>query len=305
MHALLLAALVSVLASGPGPGPGDGARCEVIAHRGASAYLPEHTLEAYALAYGQGADMIEPDVVLTRDGVAVCSHDVTVPNTALMGERFPGRAREDGEWYFADFTLDELRCVGQSPGRGGDTLRGLQLATFDECLALVGRLNETTGRRVGVIPEPKRPAFHREEGLAIEPVVVETLGRYGYTDRDHAAIIQCFELDALKLMRGSLGCELRMIYLCGDPVSDGTLDEVASFADGIGPSWKLVEAEEGGPGKDPDLIARALARGLSVYAYTFGSDTDRQQRFIAMGITGMFTNNPDIGRRVVDGAPTR
>lgn len=298
---LFVTALSPALAEDPSP---EGTpRCEVIAHRGASAYLPEHTLEAYALAYGQGADMIEPDVVLTRDGVAVCSHDVTVPNKALMGERFPDRAREDGEWYFADFTLEELRCVGQSPGRGGETLPGLQLATLDACLALVGRLNEKTGRSVGVIPEPKRPSFHRAEGLPIEPVLARVLAEHGYTDRGDLAVIQCFELDSLKLTRDSLGCDLRLVYLCGgdQPISDETLDEVASFADGIGPSWKLIESDEGGDGVDPRLVERALGRGLLVYPYTFGTDTERQRRFVEMGVTGIFTNNPDVSRRVVDG----
>ncbi|WP_416374910.1 glycerophosphodiester phosphodiesterase family protein, partial [Methanothrix soehngenii] len=81
----------------------------VIAHRGASGYLPEHTLEAYALAYGMGADYVEPDLVLTKDGVFICLHDIHLESTTNVEEVFPDRAREDGRWYAADFTLSEIK----------------------------------------------------------------------------------------------------------------------------------------------------------------------------------------------------
>lgn len=277
--------------------------CLVIAHRGASAYLPEHTLAAYALAYGQGADVIEPDVVMTADGRLVCSHDTTVSNRGAMERVFPGRAREDGEWYYIDFTLEELRSLGESPGRDGERVKGLRIATLGECLSLVGELNSKTGRDVGVIPEPKRPAWHREQGMDIAAALVSELSEAGYVRRADNAVVQCFELAALRRMREELGCDLRLVYLCGDPVPDGVLDEVAAFADGIGPSFKLVETEEGGAGEDPTLIERALARGLGVYAYTFGTDRARQRRFIERGVTGLFTNNPDVTRGVVDSVP--
>lgn len=274
--------------------------CLVIAHRGASAYLPEHTLAAYALAYGQGADFIEPDVVMTADGRLVCSHDTTVSNRAVMERVFPGRVREDGEWYYMDFTLEELRSLDESPGRGGERVPGLRIATLGECLTLVGELNAKTGRDVGVIPEPKRPAWHREQGMDLAASLVSALSGAGYVHRGDSAVVQCFELAALRRMREELGCELRLVYLCGDPVPDGVLDEVASFADGIGPSFKLIETEEGGAGEDPTLIERALGRGLGVYAYTFGTDRARQRRFVERGVSGLFTNNPDITRGVVD-----
>lgn len=292
------------VAVGWASGGGSGERaCLVIAHRGASAYLPEHTLAAYALAYGQGADVIEPDVVMTADGRLVCSHDTTVSNRGAMERAFPGRAREDGEWYYIDFTLEELRSLGESPGRGGERVEGLRMATLGECLALVGELNRRTGREVGVIPEPKRPAWHLEQGMDLAAALVSELSEAGYVNRSDNAVVQCFELAALRRMRGELGCDLRLVYLCGDPVSDGVLDEVASFADGIGPSFKLVETEEGGAGEDPMLIERALARGLGVYAYTFGTDRARQRRFVERGVSGLFTNNPDITRGVVDSVP--
>lgn len=284
-------------------GEPDERACLVIAHRGASAYLPEHTLAAYALAYGQGADVIEPDVVMTADGRLVCSHDTTVSNRAAMERVFPGRAREDGEWYFIDFTLEELRSLGESPGRDGERVPGLGVATLGGCLKLVAELNAKTGRNVGVIPEPKQPAWHREQGIDLLAALVLELSEAGYVQRADNAVVQCFELAALRRMRGELGCDLRLVYLSGDPVPDSVLDEVAAFADGIGPSFKLVETEEGRAGEDPTLIERALARGLGVYAYTFGTDRARQQRFVERGVSGLFTNNPDITRGVVDSAP--
>lgn len=275
-------------------------RCLVIAHRGASAYLPEHTLESYALAYGQGADMIEPDVVLTADGVLVCSHDITVPNRDAMQRVFPDRARDDGEWYFLDFTVAELRSLGESPGRHGERLPGLRVATFGECVAFVQELNRRTGREVGVIPEPKRPAWHLEQGSDLAGALVHALHSAGYRGRYAAAVVQCFELDSLRRMRDELACDLPMVYLTGEPLTDDQLDEVAVFAQGIGPSFKLIETEDGEPGEDPTLIDRALARNLAIYPYTFNADLTRQRRFVDRGVTGLFTNNPDVTRGVVD-----
>ena len=95
----------------------------MIAHRGASGYLPEHTLEAYALAYAQGADLIEPDVVLSRDGVLVCNHDIHMGQTTDVAKQFPDRARADGRYYFIDFTVAELKTLAvkrpQRRGRAG------------------------------------------------------------------------------------------------------------------------------------------------------------------------------------------
>lgn len=262
----------------------------VIAHRGASAYLPEHTLEAYTLAYAQGADVIEPDVVLTRDNVLICCHDLTITNTHAARTMYPDRAREDGEWYVIDFTLDELRALGDTIGRNETGVEGTSVCTLDEMIGLVRHLNEVSGRDVGIIPEPKSPAFHRDEGLPIEPVLVETLRRHGYVSRGDDAIIQCFDLQSLQRMREMT--DLRLVYLFSEPVDDDVLDEVAAFADGIGPSRKLIEDEAGPIG---DLIERARARDLAIYPWTFGADEAMTSRFFNYGVDGLFTDNPDIG----------
>lgn len=263
----------------------------VIAHRGASAALPEHTLEAYTLAHAQGADFVEPDVVLTKDNVLVCCHDLTVTNEAAMRALYPDRSREDGKWYVIDFTLAELRATGDTIGRNEMDIEGTSIATLDEMIALIQRLNEVTGREVGIIPEPKSPTFHREEGLPIEPVLTETLHAHGYATRQDRAIIQCFDLASLERMREMT--DLRLVFLFSDPVEDEVLDDVATFADGIGPSRKLIIDE--GVVIDTHLIGRAQSRSLTVYPWTFGSDAALTARFFDLGVDGLFTDNPDVG----------
>lgn len=273
----------------------------IIAHRGASGNLAEHTIASYTLAYGMGADVIEPDVVLTRDAVAVCSHDLTVHDEraiAMLVERFPERRRDDGKFYLIDFDLAELRALGRPLGRNADRAPGQGLVTFDEMIDLVRRLNTDTGRSVAIVPEAKSPSFHRDNGRPIEPLLVEALARHGYTRRTDGAIIQCFELDALKRMRRELGCDLPMVYLAGDPISDEVLDDVASFADAIGPSRRLIEEDDGTPGKQPDLFEKARARGLGIYVWTFARDEALTRKFLRMpGVTGIFTDCPDVGVR--------
>lgn len=267
----------------------------MIAHRGASGHLPEHTLEAYALAIGMGADAIEPDVVLTRDGVAVCSHDITVSNTGVMREMFPERARADGKWYLIDFDLHELRGLGQSVGRAGETLPGLSIATLDECLALVQRLSASTGRTIAVVPEAKDPAFHRSSGMRVEHELVRVLNNRGYTRRTDPAFVQCFDLETLRNIRHEFGCELRLVYLSGQVFSDDTLRDVAGFADAIGPKRTLIVKDDGSPGEQPDLIESAHALGLKVYPYTFQKDRAMIRRFgHQLGADGVFADFPDV-----------
>lgn len=272
--------------------------CLVIAHRGASGYLPEHTLEAYSLAYGMNADVIEPDVVLTRDGVLICSHDVTIHHTAVMKEKFPERCREDGKWYFIDFDLAELRTIDMPLGRNAAGAHGMQSATLDEMILLIKRLNAATGRDVKIVPEAKAPSFHRKAGMPMERVLVETLARHGYTERTGGAIIQCFELESLRTIRHELKCDLPLVYLFSEPVTNAVLDEIATFVDGVGPSRKMIEGDGKKAPIQPDIIEQARSRGLGVYIYTFGNDEATTRKFMHMpGVTGVFTDYPDVGVR--------
>ena len=147
----------------------------VIAHRGASGYLPEHTLEAKALAFGLGADYLEQDVVATRDAELVVLHDPYLDDVTDVAARFPGRRREDGRHYAIDFDLVELRQLAVSerrrsgsrdarfPARFPPETAIFRIATLEEELALIAGLNRSMGRSVGIYPEIKDPQWHREQ----------------------------------------------------------------------------------------------------------------------------------------------
>jgi glycerophosphoryl diester phosphodiesterase len=274
----------------------------VIAHRGASGYLPEHTLEAYALAYAQGADVIEPDVVLSRDGVLVCNHDIHMHDTTNVAELFPDRRRPDGRYYFIDFTLAELKTLSIK-GRRDAPEPGYQIPTLAEMLTMVRRLNERTGRTVATIPEPKNPAWHREAGQPIEAKLIEQYAALGMTRRTDPVIVQCFELEALRRIRHELKSELRLVYLMGGKIEDRTLDELATFADGIGPATKLI-APDGDATTDSELVRKAHERGLKVYPYTFGKDEAETRRFLwGFGVDGVFSDFPDVAVRARAAGP--
>ena len=162
----------------------------VIGHRGASGYLPEHTLESYALAHGQGADYIEPDLVRTKDGAFICLHDIYLDATTDVATAFPGRARADGRYYAADFTLEEVRRMRVHERLDRRFPRGVSrfsVPTFEEMIELVAGLNRTTGRRAGIYPELKQPAFHRAAGMPMEEAFLEIVRRHGVGGPDAPA----------------------------------------------------------------------------------------------------------------------
>ena len=277
----------------------------VIAHRGASGYLPEHTLEAYAYAHALGADYIEPDVVLTKDKVFICLHDIHLEATTNVEEVFPDRHREDGKWYAADFTLDEIKrlCVHERfEGRFPKEGPRLEVPTFDEFLQLIQGLNASTGRAAGIYPELKQPGFHRAAGLPMEEAFLTILARYGYTGPNAKIFVQCFEPACLQRMRSELESELPQIQVMGSGedaaamLSEDGLKHIATYAQGIGPAKSAVE-------KDPAIIARAHAAGLLVHVYTFRADNvpatykgfegEVRTFFHKFGIDGLWTDYPD------------
>ena len=278
--ASMAGALLFALSAWPGS-----ACIEVIAHRGASGYLSEHTLPAYALGYGQGAHWIEPDVVLTADGVPIALHDTTLDRTTNVAETFAGRAREDGLHYAADLTyaeISQLRVVEARPGRFPyATFRVPRLA---DVLELVQGLNRTTGRRVGIYPELKSPAT--QPALAAKALRV-------LEGADLPVYLQSFDAEAL----AALDTELPRIQLvdAGDPIADAALDAMAEYAVGIGAFKDMLF-------RDPSLTARAQAAGLAVHAYTLradqiGSAFDSLEAEVAalaaLGVDALFTDHPD------------
>lgn len=283
----------------------------VIAHRGASGYLPEHTLEAYALAYGMGADYIEPDLVRTKDGAFISLHDIHLEGTTDVETRFPDRAREDGRWYAADFTLEEiktLRVHERLPNRFPVGKSKFEVPTFEEVIELVQGLNQGTSRDVGLYPELKQPSFHKKEGLPMEEAFLKIVRQYGYQGPHARIFVQCFEHKTLEALRNEFGCQLPQVALISDsPIfakamrAEG-LAEIATYAEGIGPNKNIIE-------KDPDLVKRAHTAGLVVHPYTVRRDmlpgkyANTQEElgtlFFRYGVDGLFTDCPDDAVKIL------
>lgn len=305
----------------------------VIAHRGASGYLPEHTLEAKALAYAQGADYLEQDVIFTRDAVAIVMHDLVLDETTDVREVFPGRARADGHWYVIDFdwaelqrlTVHERRAPGATtPARAGrypGTGVRFRLHTLDEELEFIAGLNATLGARTGhvagVYTEVKSPAFHRAAGIDASMLVLAALARHGYTRRSDRAFVQCFDFAELKRMRTELRSDLPLVQLIGENAwgeSDTDYDhlrtaaglrEVAAVADGIGPWIPQVLQLAAGQPRPTGLVDAAHALGLVVHPYTLRADelppgvpdfAALVAALRAAGIDGAFSDFPDLLR---------
>ncbi|MEN3943771.1 glycerophosphodiester phosphodiesterase [Prosthecobacter sp. SYSU 5D2] len=316
-YLLVLATTLPLMAQEPSP--------LVIAHRGASGYLPEHTLEAKAMAHAMGAPSIEQDVVLTKDDVPVVLHDIHVDTISDVATRFPGRQREDGRFYALDFTLAELKQLRVTerfnaktglqvfPQRFPLNRSTFQIPTLEEELQLIQGLNQSTGRQAGIYPEIKQPAWHRKEGHDISRIVLPILEKYGYKGREDACYVQCFEYEEVKRIRQELGWKGRLIMLMGAGAkgSDGTdfaylrspegLKELKLVADGIGPA---IGSIIGTDRHITSLVKDAHAAGLKVHPYTLR--TDELPKFATSPgdlmdllfnqakVDGLFTDFPDV-----------
>jgi glycerophosphoryl diester phosphodiesterase len=206
----------------------------VIAHRGASGYLPEHTLESKVMAFAQGADFIEQDVVMTQDDQLIVFHDLTLERTTDVANQFPDRLREDGSYYVIDFTLQELRrlqvtegfrtvdgaSIANYPARFPIQTSRFGIHTLQEELELIQGLNHSTGKNVGIYPELKSPWFHHQHGKDIASGVLQVLKNYGYVNRDSKVFLQSF--DYVELVRvhdellPALGMDLPLVQLIAD-----------------------------------------------------------------------------------------
>ncbi len=301
----------------------------VIAHRGASGYLPEHTLVAKALAHGLGADYIEQDVVATRDGALIVLHDISLDLVTDVAERFPERRRDDGHFYVIDFVLDELRDLGimerrredddvaQFPGRFPRESMRFPIATLEEELTLIQGLNKSTGRTAGIYPEIKDPAWHLTHGIDLSHMLLTTLERFGYTSADDDVFVQSFDAEELRRVRERLGSRLKLTQLLDsrDDTSAAALGRIADYADGLGlPYQQLIDAPVG-PSTQLRVSAlrEALANvGLAVHPYTlradslppFAPDFVELLRFLFEDakVEGLFCDHPDLAVKVRDGS---
>jgi glycerophosphoryl diester phosphodiesterase len=311
----------------------------VIAHRGAAAYLPEHSLEAKAMAHAMGADFLEQDVVLTRDGQAIVLHDLYLEDVTDVARRFPDRARADGRWYAIDFSLAEIRSLrlherldlatGQPvfPERFPAEADLFRIHTLEEELSLIRGLNRSTGRTAGIYVELKHPAWHIAEGLDAVPVLMRELDRAGYRGPEDRVYIQCFEPDTLKRLRNEIGTRIPLIQLIGEndwspedlPVdfermrTPEGLAAVTGYARGIGPWVGQIHQglDDTGAHRTTRLVADAHAAGLLVHPYTLRRDAlpegfedfDALLRFflVDQGVDGVFTDHPDLAVRLRNG----
>jgi glycerophosphoryl diester phosphodiesterase len=305
----------------------------IIAHRGASAYLPEHTLPAKAMAYALGADFLEQDVVASRDDQLIVLHDIHIDRVSNVADVFPGRHRPDGRYYVRDFDLAELRrlCIWERftgtdsaiavfPQRFPARYGHFQIATLEDELQLVQGLNRATGRTVGIYPELKLPQWHRDEGVDCAALLLDLLAGYGYQGPDDPVFVQCFDFAELVRLREKFDCRLRLIQLIGENEwgesatdyeflkSVEGLTDVAKYAYGIGPWVEQLYtlAPIDGHALSTGMVLRAHAAGLRVHPYTFRADEVGAgfASFAAMvhwfvdtlQIDGLFTDFPDLAR---------
>jgi glycerophosphoryl diester phosphodiesterase len=299
-------------------------RIIVIAHRGASGERPEHTLASYRLAVEQGADFIEPDLVMTRDGVLIARHENEIGGTTDVASHpeFAARRRTqviDGEsmdgWFTEDFTLAEIKTL-----RARERLPALRPAntaydgrfevpTFDEIMQLARSANQgrPAGARIGVYPETKHPAHFTSIGLPLEAPLLDSLARHGYADSGSPVFIQSFDPANLRLLRGMT--RLPLVQLRENHLGD--LQDIAGYADAIGIDKDLA---------GEDIVRDAHALNLKVHVWTFraenaflpaalrsggpesahGDLAAEIERYLRRGIDGFFTDFPAQGVRVRD-----
>lgn len=296
----------------------------VIAHRGASGERPEHTLESYGLAIEEGADYIEPDLVMTRDGVLIARHENEIGGTTDVAQHpeFASRRRTqfiDGEsmtgWFTEDFTLSEIKRLWarerlpELRPQNREFDGRFKVPTFDEIMQLVMGANGHAGRYrpVGVYPETKHPAHFAALGLPLELALLDTLRRYDYAKAGSPVFIQSFDPRNLQQLRTMT--KLPLVQLLENALRDP--GSIAQYADAIGIAKVLAT---------PEAVRAAHAAKLQVHVWTFRAENEflprdlqigaapaahgnleaEIRRYLERGIDGFFTDFPAVGVRVRD-----
>ncbi|WP_435273473.1 glycerophosphodiester phosphodiesterase [Streptomyces parvulus] len=335
---------------GHGGGVGDLPVPTVIGHRGASGYRPEHTFGSYELALDMGADIVEAgDLVPTRDGHLVCRHEPEIGGTTDVAghPEFADRKRTkllDGVsttgWFTEDFTLAELKTLRATEripaNRPHNSLYDgrWEIPTFEEVLRWQNEQTRRRGRQVWIYPELKHPTYFRKLGLGTEERLARLLRKYGKDRGNSPVIVQSFEPTSIQRMNRLVGNPLAVLLSgantrpwdfveTGDPrttadlVTPKGLREIASYAQGIGPTLDLIiPRDSGGRLTEPTTLVRDAHRaGLVLHPYTMrnenpflpaefrkGTDPDAYgdafgafRTYFATGIDGIFTDNPDTG----------
>jgi glycerophosphoryl diester phosphodiesterase len=294
----------------------------VIAHRGASGALPEHTLEAYLRALNDGADCIEPDLVMTKDGVLVDRHDTWLSTTTNVASKpeFASRKRKSSDpeasnredWWVADFTLAELktlRAIQPFRGRSKAYDNLYAVPTFDEVLDLALANHTVSGAAVCVYPEAKSPAYHAAIGQAdMAEKILASLKAHGLDKKGSPIFIQSFEPPFVKKIDAMT--ELPVVMLVGDKAALDAAMKVdgAPFWQGLGASIPVLFNADG---SSSGVVEAAHAKGIAVHPWTFRDDAPMSaapfngetaeasiRRTLALGVDGFFTDFPFTGYRV-------
>jgi len=283
--------------------PRNGLRPTVIGHRGASAYAPEHTLAAYELAIQQGADAVEQDLHVTRDGALVCLHDRTLERTTDVRERFPDRgvpAIENGRparhWFVHDFDLAEIAQLDAGAWFGA-AFAGARIPSFDEVLDWVGD-------RATLLVELKDPEVYHALGVDLLALFDAAVRRHPTTHArtGHPLItMQSFHEPTMRRARTYCARHMPLVLLM-EPADAhrwpdrASLEEVASFVSGIGPGRPIIQAH-------PALVDWAHEAGLRITPWTFRAsapgpfanvEDELSYYFTVLGVDGVITDNPDL-----------
>jgi len=295
----------------------------VIAHRGATGYRPEHTLEGYRLAIEQGADYIEPDLVLTRDGVPVARHDHFLNATTDVADHpeFADRKKKIGDqedWFVEDFTLAEIRILRARQafeGRSKEYDGVFSIPTFREIIHLVHEESARLRRTIGIYPETKAPTHFQSLGYDFASILLEELKQ---TRGEIPVFIQSFEPGILReLKRRAEYPIIQLVNPARDPLGGNKpgvpnipLEEISLFADGVGAMKFLLINDRG---ESTNFVRDAHELGLDVHIWTIRDDAVPQRWFkdveeelsffLGLGIDGFFTDFPDTGVRVRDAFP--
>ncbi len=288
----------------------------VIAHRGASGYLPEHTLEAKAMAHAMNVDFIEQDLVLSKDDIPIVIHDIYLDDVTDVAKKFSTRKRNDNRFYVIDFTFDELKKLQVTerfnpktgkqfyPNRFPIWKGNFKLHSLQEEIELIQGLNKSTGKNIGIYPEIKDPEFHQKEGKNLTKIVLKVLSYYGYKTKKDNCILQCFDAKELEKIRKELKSELFLVQLMEFKEETKQLKHFATYADGIGPWYKqILDNKVDGKFTFTSLVSDAHKLALKVHPYTFrADDLDEFSSFeemmqtllIDVNVDGAFTDFPDL-----------
>jgi glycerophosphoryl diester phosphodiesterase len=296
---LAMAAGWSGLQAGPQRQIAEGQRRkQLIAHRGASAYAPEHTLAAYQLALDQQADFIEPDLALSKDGVLICLHDDTLERTTNAAAVYPDRfSRESAgrgakQWIANDFSVAEIRQLDAGSWQDA-RFAGARVPTWDEVVTLVRG-------KAGLFPELKSPALYTRRGVDMVQIFVRSVKALGLDRADSLrvtpVIVQSFDETSLRRLAADLPTIPRVLLTENDSdLTEERLRALTTFVTGIAPDKRAIE-------RHPEMVGRAHALGLTVTSWTFRADErtsyasvrEEMEHFLySLGIDALFTNNPD------------